>query len=196
MRLVLVRHGETEWNLQGRYQGRADTELSARGVRTARRAAARLASRHFGLIVASPLRRAAATAAVIAATLGGLPTLFDERLAEIDFGEWQGLTQSEVKSQWPEMLRCWKRAPETFRFPDGESLAEALERLRGFVRHPPWRQDEGDVLAVSHAGAIRLAVLSAEGRPLSQFRDFAVDAGAIHEFEWRAGGDLCRVNAG
>ncbi|MHB1869833.1 MAG: histidine phosphatase family protein [Steroidobacteraceae bacterium] len=198
MRLILVRHGETRWNLEGRYQGRADIEIAPQGLVTARRVGQDLQGAKFTSVLTSPLRRAEQTALVIGAALGGIPPVADDRLTEIDFGEWQGLTQHEIKQRWPESLRSWKRAPEEFRFPGGESLGDALERLRDFLRRPPWTNlaAGGDVLAVSHAGAIRLAGLIAERRPLGEFRDIAVCAGRIYAFEWRASGELYRVSCG
>lgn len=194
-RLIFVRHGQTDWNLQGRYQGRADIELCAMGLASARRIAARLRGRRVGLLLTSPLRRAGATAALIGAALGDLPCRVDERLTEIDFGAWQGLTQEEIKARWPQLLRSWKRAPETARFPDGERLEDARERMSDFLRRPPWGDAGGEpcVVAVCHAGPIRIAGLLAEGRPLGDFRRQLIEAGAAYEFEWRAGGELRQV---
>ncbi len=196
MRLFFVRHGETAWNLERRYQGRTDVDLCAVGLVTARGIANALQGSQVALLLASPLRRARATAGLVGEALGGLPTVLDERLTEIDFGQWQGLTQQEVKARWPRALRLWKQAPQTMRFPGGESLCEALERLRDFLRHPPWegRTVSGDVLVVTHAGPIRLAGLIAAHRPLAQFRQIAVDPGAVHAFEWFAGGGVRRVS--
>ena len=194
VRLILMRHGQTEWNLQGRYQGRADLPICAAGRVTAQRAAAALQGRAAALLLASPLQRARQTAAVIGPAVGGLQSVIDERLTEIDFGQWQGLTQAQVKARWPALLRSWKRAPDSVCFPGGERLLDALERLRDFLLNPPWLG--GGVrcaLAVSHAGVIRLASLLAEQRPLAQFREIAVASGALHEFHWYAGGSLRRV---
>lgn len=195
MRLILVRHGETDWNLQGRYQGRADADLCATGLETARRTAATLRGVVLASVLSSPLQRAVSTAAVIAAALRGPSPVIDARLTEIDFGAWQGLTQQQIKTRWPQLLRCWKHAPEAICFPSGESLGDARERLSGFLRDPPWAKfsDSGDVLAVSHAGVIRLAGLIAENRPLRHFREMAVQTGSMHAFEWRAGGPFRRV---
>lgn len=195
MRLLMVRHAETGWNLEGRYQGRADIEMCASGLATARRTARTLAETPVALLLASPLKRACSTAAVIGEALGGLPIVTDERLTEIDFGEWQGLTQSQVKERWPRLLRCWKNTPDKFRFPGGESLQEARARVVDFMHHPPWadRCDEGCILTVSHAGPIRLAELIAEARPLAHFRRIPAGTGEVHAFEWRASGRLSRV---
>ena len=194
MRLILVRHGQTEWNLQGRYQGRADLPICAAGLVTAQRAAAALHGRGAALLLASPLRRARQTAEVIGRTVGGLRSVIDERLTEIDFGQWQGLTQAQVRARWPALLRRWKRAPDSVRFPGGERLLDALERVRDFLLNPPWLGGDAQcALAVSHAGVIRLASLLAEERPLAQFREMAVANGALHEFNWYPGGSLRRV---
>jgi probable phosphoglycerate mutase len=197
MQLCFVRHGETDWNLQGRYQGRADPPLCGTGILTARGIAERLAADAQLLIVSSPLQRATATAGLIANALGAPAALIDARLGEIDFGAWQSLTQAQVKLRWPGVLRRWKQDPATFRFPDGESLAEARARLCDFLHHPPWPAEHaGTVVAVSHAGMIRLAGLIAEQRPLAQFRQIEVPSGAIEAFEWTAGGALHRLLRG
>ena len=198
MRLIFVRHGETRWNLEGRYQGRTDIAIAPQGLATARRVGRKLQGAGFAAVLTSPLRRAEQTAGIIGAALGGISPVSDHRLTEIDFGDWQGLTQQQIKQRWPQALRSWKRAPGEFRFPGGESLGDALERLRDLLYRPPWVDGEegADVLAVSHAGPIRLAGLIAERRPLGDFRDIVVRAGALYAFEWRASGELRRVNRG
>lgn len=198
MRLTFVRHGETRWNLEGRYQGHADLPLCATGCATARHLAQRFCAIRAQLLLTSPLSRTAATASLIGEALGDVACVIDERLIEIDFGDWQGLNQAEIKVRWPDLLRRWKRAPESVRFPRGESLLDALERLKDFLTRPPWPADAAGyrVVAVSHASPIRLAGLLAEGRPLAHFRDLRVEPGAVREFEWRTGGRLRRIEFG
>lgn len=188
MRLRFVRHAPTEWNREGRYQGRTDTPIGEAGLREAHRIAETLRGDPVDLVVTSPLRRALRTAEVIAAALGGVRRLVDERLVEIAFGDWEGLTQDEIRARWPSALREWKRTPQATRFPGGESLHDAAERLRDFLRTPPWRTEGcvGNVVAISHAGPIRLARLLAERRPLAQFREIPVAAGVAEEFRWSA----------
>lgn len=195
MRLIFVRHGQTSWNIQSRYQGRMDLPMCAAGRDSARRLARQLRATPVRLLLASPLQRATATAAIIGEALGGVSGQIDARLIEIDFGQWQGLTQAQIKTRWPGLLRRWKHAPESVRFPHGECLSEALERLHGFLKFPPWAAGDGHcVLAVSHAGPIRLARLIAEGRPLAQFRQVQIEPCAVHAFDWRAGGRLHRID--
>ena len=196
MRLLFVRHAPTDWNREGRYQGRTDTPIGDEGLREARRIAAALRGVPVDLVVTSPLRRALATAEVIAAALGGVRHLVDDRLVEIAFGDWEGLTQEQIRARWPTELRAWKRAPQATRFPGGESLREADERLRDFLRAPPWRGDGlvHCVVAISHAGPIRLARLFAERRSLAHFREVPVASGAAQEFQWSASEGLARLH--
>ncbi|HUY83598.1 MAG TPA: histidine phosphatase family protein [Steroidobacteraceae bacterium] len=196
MRLLFIRHGRTEWNLEGRYQGRTDTAVCEAGLAEARRSAERLREAGVDLLVTSSLRRASMTADVIATALGGVPCLVDGRLIELDFGEWEGLTQSDIRARWPMSLKAWKRTPESVQFPGGESLFDGMNRLCGFLRNPPWlgKEEVRCVAVVSHSGPIRLACLLAERRPLAHFRRIAVDACAVHEFAWSAGEDLRPVD--
>lgn len=88
MRLIFVRHGETRWNLEGRFQRRDDIEIVPQGLATARQMGQAQQGAGFASLLTSPLRRAEQTAVAIGAALGGIPPVFDARLTEIDFGDW------------------------------------------------------------------------------------------------------------
>lgn len=192
VRLIFVRHGQTAWNVEGRYQGRRDTDLAAAGFAEARSVACRLRGAGVSLVFSSPLQRARATADVIARLIGPVPCTIDERLVEIGFGAWVGLTQAEIKQRWPALLRDWKHAPQTVRFPGGEGLLDVWRRLRDFLRDPPWTGavEPRCVVAVSHTGPIRLARLLADNRPLAHFRQIKIEGVAMHEFDWTPAGQL------
>ena len=179
--IYFVRHGETRWTAQGRYQGGSDIPLAAAGVWQARRAARGLLRQRVTAVVSSPLRRAVRTSEVIARSLRVASPAVDRRLHEVRFGRWEGLTQREVRERWPDQLRAWKRTPDCFRFPDGETLAQAQARLAAFLRtlRSRRRNRSGTIVVVTHAGIIRLALLAAGDLPLSQFRTFAVEPGAV-----------------
>lgn len=181
LRLLLARHGETEWNRAGRYQGRGDPPLSTTGEAQACRLGALLRGAGVGIIVSSALRRAWDTAQFIGDALG-LPVLGDDRLAEVGYGEWEGLRQADIKQRWPDLLRQWKRFPGDARAPGGESLVEARERLLGFVRHPPWqgRDPSGAVLLVTHSAIIRIARLEAERQPWAAFREVGIAPASLY----------------
>lgn len=188
--LIFVRHGQTEWSLSGRYQGRSDCLLIAQGREQALQIGLRLRGEEVGSILTSPLRRARETAEIIAETLGLDAPDVDHRLVELAYGAWEGLTQTEVRSRWPEQLRQWKRAPESATFPDGECLADLRERLRLFLADPMWAMHRGgSVLVVSHAGVIRAALLEAAQQPLSMFRQTAISTASIHRMvlHWQKG---------
>ncbi len=185
-RLLLVRHAATEWTAEGRYQGRRDPPLSAAGCLEAARLATALAGRPIGLIISSPLCRALATARPIAAATGAALRI-DERLVEIAYGDWEGLTQAEVKARFPDELRSWKRTPATARPPAGETLAEARARLEAALADLPARTGGGEVAVVTHDLLIRLALLMANGEGLERVRSIAVPPASAHPLLLRGG---------
>ena len=140
--LALVRHGESTWIAEGRFQGRGDPPLSELGQRQAAAVGARLAApaRMPSLPVPdaaplaiwhSPLRRAAETARVVhAARSADAPLRPLESLSELSQGEWEGLTHDEVRQRWPGELAAWRDDPLHHHAPGGESLVEALVRAR------------------------------------------------------------------
>ncbi len=158
-RILLVRHGESEWNATGRWQGQADPPLTELGRRQARAAAANLGP--VDAIVTSDLERARVTAEILAGELGAGPLLLDADLRERDAGEWSGLTRSDIHREWPGHL------------PDDPVLRGGPEPAR--MRHPPgWEPDEvllargvaalgrlaarlgggGEAIAVTHGGLV------------------------------------------
>lgn len=178
-RFLLVRHAQSAWNEQGRWQGRADPPLSEHGRWQATAAAARVGA--VDAVVASPLERARHTAEILAAHLGVGPVVLEPQLVERDVGPWSGLTRPEIEQEWPGFLEAGHRPPG---FESDEQVVAramtALVVLAGrFAGH--------DVLVVTHGGLIgtlerhhgepsgRLANLS--GRPLRSVRDgFAMGA--------------------
>ncbi|MDE2007848.1 MAG: histidine phosphatase family protein [Rhodospirillales bacterium] len=187
-RLLLVRHGETPWTRMGRIQGRADPGLHPEGEAQIAILAGRLraeweAAGRAVALIASPLRRAAESAAILAARLGKIRPQLDPRLMELDFGAWEGLTDAQVKQRWPTLRRSWKQTPDTVRLPGGESLAEARARWRDFLAGPPWNGTPALAVVVTHAAMIRIALLEARGEPLGRFREIAVAPASAHRFD-------------
>ena len=132
IKLILVRHGETDWNAQRRYQGQSDVPLNDAGQRQAAALAQRLEGVDISAIYSSDLRRARQTATAIA-SLHPLPVRDEPRLKEISFGRWEGLTYGEIQERWPEEMAAWFADPIRVTPPGGERLAQVAERLR-----PPW----------------------------------------------------------
>ncbi|MFI6808219.1 histidine phosphatase family protein [Streptomyces luteogriseus] len=125
--VYLARHGQTEWNLAGRRQGRMDSPLTDRGVRQVHRNARLTSHEPVDAIFASPLERARTSAEVFATALGLTVQLLDD-LSEVDHGEWSGLTDGEIESGWPGEVAVRERDKYSYRFPGGESYADADSR--------------------------------------------------------------------
>jgi glucosyl-3-phosphoglycerate phosphatase len=155
--VVLWRHGQTAWNLEGRFQGTTDIPLTATGIAQAHRAAKVLAAMNPDAIVASDLQRAADTAAEIAA-VSGLDISYDEGLRETYAGVWQGLTHDEIKERYGEEYAAWKRG-EPVRRGGGELETEVADRAAPVVLEAVDKLPDGGVLiVVSHGGAIRTTI--------------------------------------
>jgi broad specificity phosphatase PhoE len=138
--VYLIRHGETAWNLDQVFRGRADIPLSERGQQQAQLLGQALAERPVAAVYSSPLSRARETAAPLAEELG-LEVLVDERLVDMSFGEWEGLSVTDVEQRWPELHEVWTRTPAAFSAPGGETLSAVLARSRAAFeeiseRHP------------------------------------------------------------
>lgn len=145
-RVLLVRHGQSEWNAEGRWQGQADPPLSDLGRRQALEAARACGA--VDAIWSSDLQRAAETALIVADEIGVGPVVVDADLRERDAGEWSGLTRDEIDRRYPDFLGDGRRPPgwETDRQLLGRGLA-ALDRIARAV-------GRGDVLAVTHGGLV------------------------------------------
>ncbi|MEU8843859.1 histidine phosphatase family protein [Streptomyces roseus] len=156
-KIVLWRHGQTSWNLERRFQGSTDIELTETGVAQARRAARLLASLKPAAIVASDLRRASATAAELVAVTG-LSVTHDAGLRETYAGEWQGLTHEEIIEKYGEQYAAWKRG-EPVRRGGGELETEVADRAAPVVLdHADRLPDGGTLVVVSHGGTIRTTI--------------------------------------
>src|SRR5688572_25037046 len=152
-RILLVRHGQSEWNASGRWQGWAESDLSDLGRQQAFEAAAAVGS--VDAIVASDLQRALQTALIISESIGVGPVMTEPDLRERDVGEWTGLTRDEIEARWPGDLERWRRG-ELPQPPSGERNADIIERFERGLRHIGAECDGGEVLAVSHGGVMRL----------------------------------------
>ena len=152
-RILLVRHGQSEWNASGRWQGWAESDLSDLGRQQAFEAAAAVGS--VDAIVASDLRRALQTALIISESIGVGPVLTEPDLRERDVGEWTGRTREEIEARWPGDLERW-RSGALLSPPGGEPNQDIIVRLERGLRRIGRECDGGEVLAVSHGGVMRL----------------------------------------
>ncbi|MCM1941740.1 histidine phosphatase family protein [Streptomyces sp. G3] len=156
-RVILWRHGQTAWNVERRFQGSTDVELTETGVAQARRAAGLLVHLRPDAIVASDLSRAAATAAELS-VLTGLEVTLEEGLRETYAGVWQGLTHEEIIARYGDEYAAWKRG-EPVRRGGGELETEVADRAAPVVlRHAEKLPEDGTLVVVSHGGTIRTTI--------------------------------------
>jgi broad specificity phosphatase PhoE len=157
--LLLVRHGETDWNRDGRWQGHSDTHLNEVGRDQARRVAAELGN--VDVLYTSDLARARETAEIIAAARG-LEVHLEPRLRERSFGAWEGMTMPEIEAEFGEALARWL-AGEGPGADDAEPFDAFAARVAGFVQELPERHPDQTVLVVGHGGSIRVIHAVAHG---------------------------------
>ncbi|TCT07573.1 histidine phosphatase family protein [Aquabacter spiritensis] len=180
-RLFLVRHGETDWNIAGRLQGRRDIALNALGRSQAAqvgRVLSQLAGDVRGFsFVSSPLLRAIETMRILRTTLDLPAAEFaqDGDLAELSFGRWEGLTWPEVRHRFPTHVRARDREPWTFVPPEGESYADLSARAAAAVARLP-----GEAVVVTHGGVIRALLHAHAGMPQSEATLVPVRQGAVY----------------
>ena len=127
MRLILVRHGETKWNREGRFQGQSQVELNDRGIEQARHVAGALVSWKPTALFSSPLPRTLMTAAKISKNVG-LPVEPREGLKEVNLGELEGITGKMMRSKYADLYASWREDPSDVVFPQGESIRQLQTR--------------------------------------------------------------------
>ncbi|MCL6518284.1 MAG: alpha-ribazole phosphatase [Armatimonadetes bacterium] len=174
MRIILVRHGETIYNLERRYQGHTDAELTELGKKQALRTAERLSREDIAAIYSSDLIRASETASTIA-KCHNLPVQTDMRLRECAFGDWEGLTVDEIKERYPELYANYQRDSVQHRAPNGERLESLLERVSSVVNRIVKKHPNETVVLVGHGGTIHAFICYALDAPLYAFRKIRLD---------------------
>jgi probable phosphoglycerate mutase len=201
--VLLLRHGETPWSNDRRFAGSTDIPLTDTGTRQANAAAQRLAARAEGTlaagatgrwashsavpgeitaIVASPLRRTRQTAAAVGAATG-LPVSADAGWAEVDFGEWEGLTRAETAERWPDELAGWE-ADTAVAPPGGESFDAATRRVLGALDALLTSYAGQCVLVVSHVTPIKIVLLHALLAPADALRRMYLGVASLSETDW------------
>ena len=182
-RIILVRHGRTEWNRVERFRGRANVPLDDTGLAQAEAAGKRIAADwDVAAVYSSPLSRAVQTAQAIARHYS-LPVTAHPGLFDIDYGQWQGLTPDEARQQWPELVNAWYHAPQTARIPGGESLDDLRARGMAAVSELAARHAGRTIVLVGHTVVNRVILLGVLGLGHDRFWRIRQDTGAINVFE-------------
>ena len=179
--VYVARHGETTWNLAGRYQGRRESALTALGMQQAFALAGAAFDAGIERVVSSPLLRCSATAQPSAERLN-VPVELDDRVIEIAHGTWEGRLRDEIAANDPARYHAWRHDPAHVAFEGGETLAQVRERWRAFAAA---LQPDRPTLVATHDAVVRVAVNDALGRGLDAFWEPAVENGAYALFEVR-----------
>lgn len=174
MKMIVMRHGQTEWNVAHRIQGHTDIPLDERGRRQAQAIAERLADMDIKAVYTSPLRRAHATAEAIAER-SGCPVIDEERLIERYFGDWEGACIDTVTHSDPETWRQWIETPSQCMVPNGESLQDVLERSVSLTGELINRHSNENIVLVSHANPAKLILLYYAGLSIDSIHRIRLD---------------------
>ena len=185
MRMLLLRHAETDWNRERRFQGWRDTPLSATGREQAESAARLLAGTPLAAVWSSPLGRARETAAIIAAP-HGLAVRESEAFKEMGFGSWEGLTREEVRQRFPDAHRAWAETPREASWPGAETLEVVRARALAGLEELREAHDDQTVCLVSHGITARVLILEALGLGLDRLWSLQLSSTGISELELRA----------
>ena len=186
MRLLLARHGQATWNLQGRYQGQGDPPLAPEGERQARALAARLAKERIDAVYASDLQRAARTAEIFAEGRG-LAVVTDPAWRETSYGQWTGLTAEEIAARdtdyWQRWRADWNLAP-----PGGETAEDVQRRVLPAARRLYAQHPDGTVLVVTHIGPLLVLYCWVVGLPVGSADASPHTHGALSCVRWGEAG--------
>jgi len=189
-RVYLIRHGESTWNAERRWQGAMDPPLSAAGRAQAALTGAALRHVPFQAVYCSPLQRARDTAAAVAAP-HGLTAVPEADLREMAFGAWESLFSEEVEQRFAPVLQEWWQRPDLALIPGAEPLGGARERAVAALRAIIGRHGDASVAVVAHGGVNKLILLTLLDAPLASFWRLAQSNACINVLEFD--GDRARV---
>ena len=196
MRIFLLRHGETDWNLQGRCQGSTDLDLNERGKQQARDVAAYLSSERIDAVYSSDLKRALHTAEIVRQS-HGLKVTVDSDFRELNHGAFEGLTFSDIRASYPDFLMKWRSEPAQLIIPGGERLVDVEERAwKGIERIVQVHSMNETVVVVSHNFPILAILCRITGTPLNDYRSFRVEPCGLTQIshDQREGWQMLQMN--
>lgn len=190
LNIYLLRHGETQWNADGnKYCGRTDIPLTEKGIGQANQVYEQFQGMEFGQVYSSPLQRAAKTAQIAS---GIHDVILDDRLIEVDFGNWEGKTKEEFIPENQTLWQNWERHPETTKAGgSGETASEVIERVDDFFSSIVHKHSDGEtVLVVAHNGINRLYMAHKLGMPLNAYRKIVQENSRVTLFNLDEAGNF------
>ena len=183
MKFFVVRHGETDWNKLGRFQGHTDISLNDRGLSQARETAVASEDWGYTAIYSSPLVRTVQVAEEIAKVT---PMLVSQEpgLKELSLGDLEGVTGEEMRNDWPDLFAAWRTEPEKMSMPNGESLGELRDRTWQVILDIEQKHSSDDsIVVISHNFAIRSIINELLGMPLAYFHRMSLNLASVCTFD-------------
>lgn len=164
-KVIFVRHGQTEWNINGRYQGQSDVPLSAKGIEQAKLLAKNFPVANIAAVYASDLSRAMTTAKIVADKFN-LPVQGEPSFRELNFGDWEGLTYDEIVSGWQDAMKNFLLHPDILVVPHGESFQMVQKRAVARLNELLAKHEGDTILIVAHGAVLRTLLAAALHMPL------------------------------
>lgn len=179
--IILVRHGQTQWNVGEKFRGRVDLELNETGIKQAELLAEYLADTRIDAVYSSPLKRTLKTSEIVARR-HNLKVETRHELIDLDYGEWQGLSHEEVKDKYKELYLDWLYRPETIRLPGGESLEDVRKRAKVVIDEITSRTGDFTVLLMTHRVVGKVLICALLGLDNSRFWNIRLDNCGVTTF--------------
>lgn len=188
VRIILIRHGETTWNIEGRYQGQEDTPLSTRGLEQGRLLAQGLKDVPLDICISSPLQRSYQTCK-FCADLHKLPVATDARLTEINHGDWEGVLAPDIAKAYPVEFEQWHTAPHLVQMPGkgGECLEDVRRRVRTAFDEYTQKYEGKTVLVAAHDAVNKAIICDLLGLGMEHFWQIKQDNTCINVLEYNEG---------
>ena len=192
MRLILVRHGQTDYNLHHRYQGQLDIPLNQTGLEQANKLVNRLSKDQIDAIYASDLARCVQTIELVAKARK-LDIQKDARWRELSFGNWEGMSYQEIRSAFSELLEKWQTDPARVSPPNGETLYQLAKRVKSALDEINSKHGEQTVLLCTHNGPIRVLLCLALNMDLNRYWQFGIASASISEVSFYDDGAIVNL---
>lgn len=185
-RIILIRHGETTWNIEGRYQGQEDTPLSPRGLEQGHLLADGLRNIPLDLCISSPLQRSFQTCK-FCAELHGLEVQADNRLLEINHGTWEGVLAGDIAAAYPHEFEQWHSHPHLVQMPGGENLEDVRIRVRAAFDDYVAKYPDKTILVAAHDAVNKAIICDVLGLGMEHFWQVKQDNTCINVLEYNSG---------
>jgi probable phosphoglycerate mutase len=193
IRLGLIRHARTPWNLEKKIQGSTDIPLSPTGKEEAAQWGTVLKSEPFDLILSSPLIRARETALILSDRMG-IPLFFDTNLREQDFGDWEGQSITDIRTKDPMAVEFQESLGWEFRPPGGESRAGVLDRVTKAFERATKNFENQYILVVTHQSVIKILIYDALKRTFGPDEAPLLKDYFLHDLTWDGKMEIQRIN--